>query len=50
MRLEKFLKENNKLYLSFKYPSHLFVLPIKEEIKNKIKLINGAAANNKTPD
>ena len=38
----------NKLYLSLKNPSLLLVLPIKE-IKNKIKLINGAAANNKTP-
>ena len=39
-----------KLYLSLKNASLLLVLPIKEEIKNKIKLINGAAANNKTPD
>jgi len=37
-----------KLYLSLKKPSILLVLPMKEEIKNKIKLKNGAEANNKT--
>ena len=43
-------KKNNKLYLSLKYSSLLLVLPMKEEIKNKIKLMNGAAAKNKIPD